>query len=218
MKIREIYKRLKGAYGFLNWWPGETKDEILIGAILTQRTNWRNVERAINRLKERGLLSIEKICDANPDDLANEIKGSGFYREKAKRLKEICKYIVENYGSIENMMGKGMNELREELLSLKGIGNETADDILLYALEKPSFVVDAYTFRLIERVFGKKAKNYYEAKRLFEESIEKDLEVYKDYHAQIVEHSKRHCRSKPICEGCPLADICEFNSASVNSP
>ena len=213
--IYNIYKILLNHYGKQNWWPAETRYEVVVGAVLTQNTSWKNVERAINNLKMENLLEEEKILNIDEDKLKQLIKPPGFYNLKAKRLKNVTKFIVDNYGNTEEMAktDKDTLTLRTELLSINGVGKETADSILLYALDRESFVVDAYTKRMFVRlgIIDEKAK-YDDIKVLFERHLPKDLEVYKEYHALIVEHCKRFCRKKPLCDNCPIRTFCKLLS------
>ncbi|MEM5826334.1 MAG: hypothetical protein QXM64_03020, partial [Candidatus Aenigmatarchaeota archaeon] len=210
----EIYNKLLNHFGKQNWWPiiGSKKTkrlEIIIGAILTQNTSWKNVEKAIKNLVEKRLISREKIIKIKEEELENIIKPCGFYRQKAKRLKEALKRI------------KG-NVTREKLLKINGIGKETCDAILLYAYEKPYFVIDAYTRRILERTGILKnafKMDYDELQRFFHENLPKDIEVYKEYHALLDELAKNYCKKKsPLCEKCPIVAICDFgmNSRSKN--
>lgn len=174
--IYKIYKILLDYYGHQNWWPAETRYEVVVGAILTQNTSWKNVERAINNLKMEDLLEEVKILNVDEDKLKELIRPAGFYNLKAKRLKNVTKFIVENYGNTEEMAktDKDTLILRAELLSINGVGKETADSILLYALDRESFVVDAYTKRMFSRlgVINEKAK-YDEIKEIFEKIYQK---------------------------------------------
>ncbi|MGC8888760.1 MAG: endonuclease III domain-containing protein [Candidatus Micrarchaeia archaeon] len=214
--LEELYARLRSHFGFLNWWPGETKTEIIAGAVLTQNTAWRNVEKAIKNLKEKKLLSLEALASASTAEIEKAIKPSGFYRQKAERLKGLFKYIKENYGSLNKFFSKGKDELRNELLSLKGIGRETADSIILYAAEKPTFVIDTYTRRVMHRVYMlDENMDYDKLKAYFEERLDRDLNLYKDFHAQFVELAKRHCRKKPECAACPLNDVCRYAAKKI---
>ncbi|WP_456472450.1 endonuclease [Methanocaldococcus sp.] len=208
----DIYYRLLNAYGYQNWWPAETRYEVVVGAILTQNTSWKNVERAIKNLKDKDLLKEERILNLGLDELKSLIKPAGFYNIKAERLKEVTKFIVNNYGDTNNMaLSKEPTEiLRRKLLSVKGVGKETADSILLYALDRKNFVVDNYTKRLFNRLGLISEKDYDKIKKFFESNILNDLEVYKEYHALIVEHCKRVCKKKPKCERCILNNICRF--------
>ena len=204
--LMEIYHKLLEHFGPQGWWPGESPFEIMVGAILTQNANWRNVERAIENLKKQNLLSCEKIHRLPPEKLAELIRPSGFYNLKAKRLKKFVEYFFEKYGGDAERMKKMDGEkLRKELLSLPGIGKETADSILLYAIEKPFFVVDAYTRRFLSRHGIMDYHEDYDKIRLFfERNIPRDVYIYNEYHALLVRLGKTNCRKKEECEKCPL--------------
>lgn len=203
-KIYKIYKILYKRFGPQHWWPGETPFEVMVGAILTQNTAWKNVEKAINNLKKRNLLSPDGIYNISIEKIAEIIKPSGFFNIKAKRLKSFISFFVEIYGGdIEKM--KGDNNIREKLLSISGIGKETADSILLYALEIPVFVVDAYTKRVFSRHnIIKGDASYDEIQSAFKDALPEDVQIYNEYHALIVRLAKEYCRKKPLCDNCPL--------------
>ena len=218
LELEELYKKLRDNFGYLNWWPGDTKVEIVVGAILTQNTAWKNVEKAIKNLKERKMLSLERLTSAKPKELEEAIRPSGFYKQKAKRLSNLFKYIKANYSTLEGFFDKDKNELRNELLNLNGIGNETADSIVLYAAEKPTFVIDAYTRRIMNRVYGiDEGIEYNKLKEYFESRLRSDLELYKDFHAQFVELGKRFCKKKPLCDECPIRDYCRYASKKIKT-
>ena len=218
LELEELYKKLRDNFGYLNWWPGDTKVEIVVGAILTQNTAWKNVEKAIKNLKERKMLSLERLTSAKPKELEEAIRPSGFYKQKAKRLSNLFKYIKANYSTLERFFDKDKNELRNELLNLNGIGNETADSIVLYAAEKPTFVIDAYTRRIMNRVYGiDEGIEYNKLKEYFESRLRSDLELYKDFHAQFVELGKRFCKKKPLCDECPIRDYCRYASKKIKT-
>ncbi len=199
-ELNAIYDKLYSYYGPQDWWPGEGL-EIAIGAVLTQQTNWHNVEKAISKLKEENCLNLNCLQSISISRLENLIRSSGYYKVKAQRLKNLIDVFVRK-----------PNPSRETLLSVKGIGYETADSILLYQLEQPFFVIDSYTFRILERMGLYKKKNYLELQRIFIDSIPKDIQVYKEYHALLVAHAKKYCRKKqPICTMCPLKKQCEYN-------
>jgi len=218
-----IYKQLLKAYGKQGWWPlsknqlqtkhhqGNPKNlkdqfEIIVGAILTQNTSWTNVEKAIYNLNKSNLLNLNKIIKAKKSKIAKLIRPAGYYNQKAERLKIIAEKIKNNSNLLKE---------REELLKTKGIGPETADSIILYAAEKPSFVIDTYTKRIFSRLGLINSNNYNEIKEFFEKNIKKDTETYKEYHALIVEHAKRHCKNKPECNNCFLKERCNFASGKV---
>ncbi len=211
-----LYKLLRDRFGFLNWWPGDTRDEILIGAVLTQNTSWKNVEKAIKNLKAADMLSIEKISHARIPQLQSMIRPSGYYRQKAQRLKGICKYITANYGTLNCFFSQDTPKLRAELLSLSGIGPETADSILLYSAGKPVFVIDAYTRRAVQRIYGEKHEmGYSDLQSLLQGHVPADLRLYKDFHAQFVELGKNYCKKKPLCGACPLRQICNYATPQI---
>ncbi len=204
-----IYHCLFNKFGPQYWWPGDSPFEIMIGAILTQNTNWKNVEKAINNIKKAKLMNPQKLLK-NMDRIPDLIKPSGFYRLKSKRLIAFLKYFVENYeGNIANFETMATEIIRKELLSIPGIGYETADSILLYALGRPVFVVDAYTRRILSRhkLINQDA-HYDEIKRLFEGNLYKDTQLYNEYHALIVRLGKEFCKkNEPLCNICPLFNI-----------
>ncbi|WP_423791970.1 endonuclease III domain-containing protein [Methanocaldococcus indicus] len=208
--LLNIYKKLLNFFGKQNWWPAESRYEVVVGAILTQNTSWKNVEKAIQNLKSYDLLDEYKILDVEEEKLKELIKPAGFYNIKAKRLKNITFFIVNNYGNTEKLAKskEDLTVLRNKLLAVKGVGKETADTILLYALDRLSFVVDSYTKRLFNRLGVINSDDYDTIKYIFESSLPKDLELYKEYHALIVEHCKTFCRKKPNCKECFLKDIC----------
>ncbi len=205
-KIHQIYELLFERFGKQFWWPGDTKDEIIVGAILTQNTSWQNVEKAIANLKRTSIMSLEKLHDLPQDELAELIRPAGYYNIKAKRLKNFFNWLYEQHnGSLDEIESMHTDNLREELLSINGIGRETADSILLYALDKPVFVVDAYTYRIATRHHLIEPECDYEQLRsLFEDNLETDINVFNEYHALLVHTGKEYCRPKARCKGCPL--------------
>jgi len=208
--LMEIYNILYKIYNILpGWWPGDNEFEIMVGALLTQNTNWNNVEKSLNNIKENNLMDPILLYELSINKLEELIKPSGFYTVKAKYLKNLLKWFKEYDFSFENVNKKNKDELRKELLNVKGIGKETADSILLYAFNKLSFVIDAYTRRMFSRL-GVKIKNDYDTyQKFFEDNLPKDIMLYKNYHGLIVEHSKRVCKKKPVCETCILKSLCE---------
>jgi len=211
IELNDLYAVLKARFGFLNWWPADSKEEVITGAILTQQTSWKNVEKAISNLKSARVISVEKLANINLKKLEKLVKPSGFYKQKAKRIKNFMRYVNQNYGTLENLFNKNPVELREELLKLHGVGKETADSIILYAAEKPVFVVDAYTKRIIGRVYGLKME-YTELQNFIQSNTKKNTAFYKDFHAQFVELGKNYCKTKPLCDDCPLNVFCKFYS------
>jgi endonuclease-3 related protein len=204
--LAEAYERLLAAYGPQHWWPADTPFEMMVGAILTQNTSWTNVERAIDALKAAGLLDAEAIATCDEPHLAQTIRPSGYFNQKAKRLGLFSRFYLEQGG----MPGlRQLSEPRHALLALHGIGPETADSILLYALDIPIFVIDAYTRRIFARL-GLSAPDatYHALQELFHAHLPVEVPLYREYHALIVHHAKEHCRTKPVCAGCPLAGTC----------
>ncbi len=205
---RQIYQRLHDHYGEQDWWPADGPFEVMVGAILTQNTNWSNVEKALTRLRERDLLNPDALCQVPRDELAETIRSSGYYNQKARRLAEFADWY-RRQGGLEALRQRKGQALRQELLALHGIGPETADDMLLYAFDQPFFVIDSYTRRLLQRLGRIGGKEPYEAlQQGFHRELEPDPELYRQYHALIVEHAKARCRVRPDCAGCPLVDGC----------
>jgi len=205
-KLGKIYAKLFNAFGPQHWWPGETPFEVAVGAVLTQNTNWGNVERAINNLKKARALDPFKIYRMSNERLAKLIKPSGYYNIKAERLKAFIRFLVEDYqGSMERMKKEETALLREKLLAVKGIGPETADSILLYALGKPVFVIDAYTKRVLSRHDILRADEpYSKYQEKFHKALIKDIKMFNEYHALLVKLGKDYCKPKPVCGECPL--------------
>ena len=212
-RLISIYETLFAHYGDLHWWPGETPYEVIAGAVLTQNTAWSNVEKAIAgfdpKRKDGGSLTPEFVADIDIAGLAGIIRPAGFFNQKAAYLKAVTAWFAGYGYDVETVKKQSMDKLRDELLKVKGIGPETADSILLYAFGFPSFVVDAYTHRLCGRYPIKAGKSYGEVKGFFEKLLPESAEVYNHFHAMIVINAKEHCRKKPLCEGCPLAQGCE---------
>ena len=213
-KVYEIYNILLEHFGPQGWWPGETPLEIMVGAVLTQNTNWSNVSRAIENLKNENLLIFEKLHDLPVDVLAQKIKPAGYFNIKAARLKNLLNFVErEHNGSLEEMFKQDMHRLREEILTVKGIGPETADSILLYAGNRPVFVIDAYTHRIFARHnIVADEDGYYELQEYFMLSLPEDIELYNEYHALVVRLGKEFCKkSKPLCSRCPLGKFDGFS-------
>jgi len=207
--LSEIYQRLFAHFGPQHWWPGDTPLEILVGAVLTQNTNWENVEKAIANLKAADLLDLHRLAATPTGILAELIRPSGYYNLKAVRLHNLIRAITAEHDSLESFFAAGRDELREILLAVKGIGPETADSILLYAAEKPTFVIDAYTHRLLLR-HGLiwEETGYYEMQELFLSSLPEDIAMFNEYHALIVKVGKEFCRkTRPRCGECPLQEL-----------
>lgn len=209
--IKKIYRLLSEYFGAQGWWHADSLFEICVGIILVQRTTWRNADRGINNLKKKHLLSVKEIVNISLKELEDLLRPAGFYRQKAKYLKTFAQYCLEKYnGNLDKWFKKPTEELREELLQLKGIGEETADSILLYAAEKPVFVVDAYTKRILTRMRAvTHVASYSKIKKLIEESLSSNIRVYKELRALFVELGKNFCKVKPQCKGCPLESVCQ---------
>jgi endonuclease-3 related protein len=207
-----IYRRLFAHYGPQHWWPGDTPFEVMVGAILTQNTAWSNVERAIVKLKAAGVLDAERLISLSDAALAELIRPAGYFNVKARRLKALCQYLAQEgvLAAPERLVDQaGPIELRRRLLGVHGIGEETADSILLYALDLPSFVVDAYTRRIFGRLGLLAGSETYAAiQALFQGNLPGDPNIYNDYHALIVQLGKSACRPRPRCGECPLRPEC----------
>ncbi len=206
-KITNLYNILHHHYGPQGWWPGDTPLEVAVGAILTQNTNWKNVALAIDRLKQADLLTAKALFELPEAELAEYIRPAGYYNIKARRLKNFLNLLFSSYdGSMEGMAAAPLEQLRPELLAVKGIGLETADSILLYGLEKPTFVVDTYTYRILSR-HGLAADpcSYEELQAIFMEALPPKTALYQEYHALLVQTGKDCCRPRPRCSACPLA-------------
>jgi len=212
MKPTALYKTLYSVYGPQHWWPGDTPFEICIGAILTQNTAWSNVEKAIANMKRERILSVRGINKCDSRKLARIIKPSGYFNVKAKKLKAFTRHLEKNYaGSLKRMFRKPTAELREELLSIWGIGEETADSMLCYAAGRPVFVMDAYTKRIAERLFGEKFADYSELQSFFTSKLGPDTQLFNEFHALFVAHGKDIClKSRPKCWECPTNKNCYY--------
>lgn len=205
--LLNFYQAMSSKMGPSNWWPGESPFEVSVGAILTQNTNWKNVEQAILNLKSKDLLDPEKMFFMNDEQLAQLIRPAGYFRIKTTRLKNFLLFLYNECGFKFSVLEKmDVDQLRTKLLKVKGIGPETADSILLYALNRPSFVVDAYTQRILNRhgIIHEDA-DYHEIKELFTSCLPEDVTLYNEYHALLVRVGKNWCRKKtPLCNQCPL--------------
>ena len=204
--VKRIYERLYQFYGPQHWWPGDTPEEVIIGAVLTQNTNWQNVKQAIHNLRNAGLLSLDRIAHISLDNLSQLIRPSGYYNIKAVRLKSAAEFFLNRCrGNLKSLKDVPLVILRRELLQIHGVGEETADSILLYALERPVFVVDAYTRRMGTRHGLFKDHLDYDSVRLFFETLlPLSVPLYNEYHALLVRLGKNFCRPKPLCQACPL--------------
>lgn len=211
-KLLSIYKKLLTMYGRQQWWPADGPFEIMLGAILTQNTNWSNVEKALLLLKQQVPLTAEAILSLSSNDLEICLKPSGYFRIKTQRVQNYCRWYLAQgvYFGLDKL---NTRDLRDQLLNVQGIGPETAGDILLYAFNRPVFVIDAYTRRLLQRLDLIQGQEKYEyCQQLFETQLPKSVDLYQQYHALIVIHAKQHCRkTKPICHACQFQQICNTN-------
>ena len=208
LSFRRVYDALYAEHGPQHWWPGDTAFEIMVGAVLTQNTAWINVERAIANLKQAQALTPEAIVAAHPKRLAKWLKPSGYFNVKAKRLRAFCRWLIAQ-GGVARLAPLPTETLRARLLAVHGIGPETADDILLYAFERPVFVIDAYTRRIFQRLGAIVGNEDYETLRLkFERALGPDTALFNEYHGLIVRQGKDVCRTRPRCAQCTLASMC----------
>lgn len=212
-----IFEQLLHRYGSRHWWPGETPFEVCVGAILTQNTSWDNVEKAITNLKAQGALTPDNIAQLSPEELASLIKPAGYFNVKARRLQAFVSFVqTEAGGDLDRLFQGDWRTLRDRLLTVHGIGPETADSILLYAGNKPSFVVDAYTRRIFSRLgLVLQTIGYEELRSFFVSALPTDVALFNEYHALIVEHGKQVCRARPRCAECCLAVLCHY---ATNAP
>lgn len=210
VRIEAIYEKLHGFFGPQDWWPADSQFEVMVGAVLTQNTNWKNVSKSIGLLKEKGLLSFEALVSLEEQELAELIRSSGYYNLKARRLKNLLQMIENDYdGDIEALFAEGLNGAREQLLTVKGVGPETADSILLYAGNMAVFVVDAYTHRIFSRhQLVPDECDYQTMQEVFMDNLSHDPGMFNEYHALIVRTAKEYCRkSNPLCEKCPINEM-----------
>lgn len=232
--LQKIYDSISKEYGPQNWWPttpkGKTSPEysggpknesqrveVCVGAILTQNTSWHNVEMALVELNKKKLMDARKLANIEHDELATAIRSSGYHNQKAKKLRIFFTFIVGKYGGkVSNLFKHDPENMRAELLSINGIGPETADSIILYAANKPIFVVDAYTQRIFQRL-GFQKETYDEFQELFMKELPKNVELYSEYHALIVEHGKNICQKKPLCKECCLNATCPSAKSRMSS-
>lgn len=209
--LRDIYRRLMAGYGPQHWWPADGPFEVMVGAILTQSAAWHNVSKAITNLREVGALSPEAIRRLSLSELALTIRPCGYYNAKAVKLKALANWFGSRGDDIKSLYAANTDSLREQLLAIHGIGQETADSILLYAAGKPVFVIDAYTRRIISRLgMAPQKDSYDDYQRLFTENLEADAALFNEYHALLVKLAKDACSKKPLCRRCCLNDICRF--------
>jgi len=208
--VLEAYARLLARFGPQHWWPAETRFEVIVGALLMQQTAWRNVEVAIRNLKGAGLLSPASIAKARIPEIRKHVRVAGLYRTKPRRLKRFCARLMEFDGDLDGFFARPMDVVREDLLSQEGVGPETADSILLYASETPTFVVDAYTVRIARRLGWLDTDSYDSVKAWFEARLPRDVGMYREFHALLVRHAVRVCLPTPRCGECPLNEMCAY--------
>lgn len=207
--LQEIFDKLLKHFGPQDWWPGDTPLEIMVGAVLTQNTNWTNVAKAIENLKREHLLSFDSLKNISSAELAPKIQSAGYFNVKAVRLKNLIRFIeAQEGGDLEKIAQQPTSSLREKLLAIRGIGPETADSILLYAFQKPVFVIDQYTYRVLNRHFLVSEETSYEQmQELMMANLAQDVSLFNEYHALLVQVGKQFCRPKPICTKCPLNGV-----------
>ena len=211
-KLHQIYGRLYAAYGPQHWWPADSPFEVVVGAILTQSAAWVNVEKAIESLRAAGILSPEALLRVDLDELARLIHSSGYYNAKARKLKAFLEMLFDRHGGrLDDLFALPLPQLRQQLLATHGIGQETADSIVLYAAEKPAFVIDAYTRRVFSRLGLEPPSDSYPSwQAMFSEALSPDVRLFNEYHALIDRHAKAVCRKAPLCGQCCLRDICRL--------
>jgi endonuclease-3 related protein len=207
-RLQELYDKLYDRFGPGNWWPADTPFEVIVGAILTQNTAWTNVEKALNNLKSIAPLTPELLWNLPETSLKQAIRPAGYYNQKAKKLRAFLHVLFRQYdGDLEAMFTLDTEALRQCLLEISGIGPETADSILLYAAERPVFVIDRYTIRALSRhAFLPEEATYPEAQQFMTDHLPEDTALYNEFHALFVELGKNFCKPRPLCSGCPLED------------
>ena len=220
--LLDVYDRLYHYYGPQGWWPGDSPLEVVVGAILTQAAAWTNVERALSNLKNADCMSLQAIHECPQDELAAIIRPSGYFNAKARKLKAFAAHIIGHHGGdLGSFLARCQLKLRKELLSIYGIGPETADDIVLYAAHKPSFVIDSYTRRIIGRLGFLKVDlrgGYHEYQALFHDNLPTDTTLFQEYHALLDRHAKETCAKAPRCSGCCLLSLCDTGQATTTDP
>lgn len=208
-RLLAIYESLRVAQGHQAWWPGETPFEVIVGAVLTQNTAWKNVEKALANLRRARALAPAPLLRTRRARLQRLLVPAGYFRVKEKRLRSVVRWWAGHRGDVRRLRRMDLGRLRAELLAVHGVGPETADSILLYAIGHPSFVVDAYTRRIFRRLGLVPARwSYEETRAFFQTNLPADVALWNDFHAQIVRLGNGRCRPTPRCEGCPLASIC----------
>ena len=210
--LLDIYRLLLDSHGPQHWWPGDSPFEVMVGAVLTQAAAWTNVEKAIANLKDAGALSPNALRAMPVEELASLLYPVGYYNSKAKKLKALVEYFGDRYNDdLDPMARVDVLTLRTELLGVYGIGEETADDILVYAVGKPAFVIDAYTRRICVRLgLSTERASYRELQNLFVDNLPPDVQLFNEYHALLDRHGKEVCKKEPLCRECVLQDICPY--------
>lgn len=210
MPLNEVYRRLLEAFGPQHWWPGDSPLEVIVGAMLVQNTSWANVEKAIARLREAELLDPHTLVELPVEELEEYIRSAGYFRIKARRLRNLMQYVVDRFdGSLDRMFGAPVTELRAELLAVNGVGPETADSILLYAGQLPTMVVDAYTYRVFARHgWIEPEADYHQLQDYCQSQLPEDVQLFNEFHALLVRLGKDFCRkTSPRCAQCPLREM-----------
>lgn len=220
LSCKDVYEILFTAWGLQHWWPAETPFEVAVGAVLTQNTAWTNVEKAVTRLKAAGALTVRSLLAVPEQELAQLIRPAGYCNVKARYLRTMASWVLQRAaGNLSSLVAEDPETLRDELLSLRGIGKETADSILLYAVGMPVFVIDAYTLRTGSRLHLLSQRSDYDAaQRMFTTQLPADLSTYQECHALLVRLAKEHCRPRPACAGCPLELHCPSAHHVVQRP
>ncbi|NQW23891.1 MAG: endonuclease [SAR202 cluster bacterium] len=218
-RLMDVYDRFYAAYGPQQWWPGDGPFEVIVGAILTQSAAWTNVEMALAKMRAAGCWSLDALHRTTEPELAQLVRSSGYFNAKARKLKAFAAHVADNYeGDLDRFMSKATVPLRQELLSIHGIGEETADDIIVYAAGKPSFVIDTYTRRIMDRMGispdGTRPK-YGDYQAMFHDNLPHETQFFNEFHALWDNHAKEACAKTPRCQGCCLLDVCATGQASI---
>ena len=219
-RLMDVYERFYAVYGPQDWWPGDGPFEVIVGAILTQSAAWTNVEMALGKMKGAGCWSLDSVHKIPEEELAELVRSSGYFNAKARKLKAFAAHVADNYqGDLDVFLAKPLELLREELLSIHGIGEETADDIMVYAANKPSFVIDTYTRRIMDRIgMAPDSPNpqYADYQAIFHNNLPQEPQLYNECHALWDRHAKEACAKTPVCEGCCLLDICPMGQGLIS--
>ncbi|MBI0581763.1 MAG: hypothetical protein JET69_01965 [Methanomassiliicoccales archaeon] len=221
MDVNELYRRLERTYDVTDWWPAESPWEVMVGAILVQQTNWESVAGVLDVLRDRGLLDVDAMDAVPLADLEAIIRPTGFYRQKTRNIKALASHLRMSHRSDPmDLLRQDTEAARKELLSLLGIGNETADVILLFVGGRPCFIAAGYVSRILDRMGILRSDDYLEVRRFMEACLEPDPKRYARYYALLVQHARTTCRSRPRCDGCVLSTECELSSGkgTASSP